>query len=401
VTSGNATTRYREEVPRSVCFLVASGTALIACCYGFARFSYGLFAPVFTDTFDLTPTLTGVIGAGSYIGYCVAIIISLLLTDRIGARKVAVTAGIVATVGISIVAVAPAAWVLAVGVLVAGCSTGIASPPLAAAVAQFVPAAAADRAQTVVNGGTGVGVVLSAPIALLLLAHWRAAWVVYAIVAAFVTIWLARAVPSTSTERAGARLAPSTGRATAHVERSWRPGAFGLLAASFLMGVGSVGFWTFGRDLITTVGGADSTRATLMWILLGAAGIAGALAGDAVRRIGLHWAWVAATVTMASASLLLAAAPTVLVAIIVAASLFGAAYIGLTGLLLLWSVRIYPDRTSFGVGVSFFTIAAGQALGAPVVGGLIDAVGPRTAFVAVALVGLCAVALRPAPLKQP
>jgi predicted MFS family arabinose efflux permease len=244
--------------------LVAAGTALIACCYGFARFSYGLFAPVFIDTFGLNPTLVGAIGAGSYVGYCAAIVASLLLTERLGATRVAVAAGIVATVGISVISVAPSAWSLAVGVLIAGCSTGIASPPLAAAVAQCVPSAAADRAQTVVNGGTGIGVVLSAPIALLLLAHWRAAWGVYAIVSAVVTIWVLRAVPSSAQENADA-----------HIERSWRPGTFGLLIASLLTGLGSVAVWTFGRDLITTVGGADTTRSSVMWIVLGAAGIAG------------------------------------------------------------------------------------------------------------------------------
>lgn len=371
-------------------FLVAAGTALIACCYGFARFTYGLFAPVFTDAFQLTPTLTGVIGAGSYVGYCAAIIVSLVLTERLGARWVAAVAGVVATVGISIVAVATSAWVLAAGVLVAGCSTGIASPPLAAAVAQFVPSEAADRAQTVVNGGTGVGVVLSAPIALALFTQWRLAWAVYAILAVLVTIAVILAVPSTSGLPAKAA-----------AERSWRPGSFGLIAASLMMGIGSIAVWTFGRDLITTVGGADTTRSSLMWIVLGAAGIIGALAGDAVGRIGLRRAWIAATVTMAAASVLLALVPSSLVAVIVAAALFGAAYISLTGLLLLWSVRLYPDRTSFGVGLSFFTIAAGQALGAPAAGLLIDAVGTAAAFVTIALVGLSVVALRPAGSAQP
>ncbi|MGH3674151.1 MAG: MFS transporter [Mycobacterium sp.] len=370
-------------------FLVCAGAALIACCYGFARFTYGLFAPVFTETFGLTSTLAGVIGAGSYIGYCAAITASLMLTDRIGARRVAVAAGVVATVGMSIVALTPSNLVLAVGVLIAGCSTGIASPPLAAAVAQFVTSAAEDRAQTVVNAGTGIGVVLSAPIALLLLGHWRLAWGVYAMVSAAVTIWVARAVPATSSQRGRVRL-----------ERPWRPGVLGLLAASFLMGIGSVAVWTFGRELITTVGGADATLSSLTWIVIGAAGIVGALAGDAVARIGLRGAWVTATVTMASATLLLAAAPSASVAVIVAAALFGGAYIGLTGLLLLWSVRVYPDSTAVGVGLSFFTIAAGQALGAPGVGALIDAVGATTAFVVFALIGLSAVALRPAPAKE-
>ena len=377
-------------MPRSLYFLVGAGTALIACCYGFARFAYGLFTPVFGDVFALDGALTGVIGAGSYIGYCAAIVLSLVLTERIGARRVAVLAGVVATVGLSIIAAAPSAWALALGVLIAGCSTGIASPPLAAAVAQFVSSDKADRAQTVVNGGTGIGVVLSAPVALLLLDQWRAAWAVYAILAAAVTIWVARSVPSTTPSRT----ADSVGS-------SWRPGTVTLLIAALLTGVGSVAVWTFGRDLITTVGAADATRSSIMWIVLGAAGIAGALAGDVVQRIGLRWAWLAATVTMAAATLLLAAATAEFAAVIVAATMFGAAYMALTGLLLLWSTRLYPDRTPFGVGVAFFTIAAGQALGAPATGALIDAVGPRTSFVVLAAVGFCAVALRPPPEVTP
>lgn len=370
-------------MPRSAYLLVGAGCALIACCYGFARFAYGLFGPVFGETFDLSPTIAGVIGAGSYLGYCAAIVASLLLTDRLGARRVAVAAGVIATLGISIVALASSAWALAVGVLVAGCSTGIASPPLAAAVAQHVRPDKADRAQTVVNGGTGIGVVLSAPIALLLLSHWRAAWAVYAAVSAAVTIWVFRAVPA------------SSHRAAKRVERLWRPGTFGLLLASLLTGVGSVAVWTFGRDLVTTVGSADEARSSLLWIVIGAAGIVGALAGDAVQRIGLRRAWLAATVTMAAASLLLAAAPSSPILNVVAATMFGGAYIGLTGLVLLWSARLYPDSTSTGVGLSFFTLAAGQALCAPAAGALIDLTGARTAFVAIAVVGLCAVAVRP------
>ncbi|MFI5509443.1 MFS transporter [Mycobacterium sp. NPDC051804] len=375
---------------RSLYFLIGAGTALIACCYGFARFAYGLFTPVFADVFELDGALTGVIGAGSYIGYCAAIILSLLLTERIGSRRVAVLAGVVATVGLSIIAAAPSGWVLALGVLVAGCSTGIASPPLAAAVAQFVPAAKADRAQTVVNGGTGIGVVLSAPVALLLLDQWRAAWSVYATLAAAVTIWVARSVPSTTRSRA-----------TDSVGSFWRAGTVTMLIGALLFGVGSSAVWTFGRDLITTVGEADATRSSIMWIVLGAAGVAGALAGDAVQRIGLRRSWLAATATMAAATLLLAAAPSEFVVVVAAATMFGAAYIALTGLLLLWSTRLYPDRTSFGVGVAFFTIAAGQALGAPAAGALIDAVGAKTSFVVIATVGLCAVTLRPAPEVKP
>ncbi|MGV0853406.1 MFS transporter [Mycolicibacterium phlei] len=364
--------------------LICAGTALIACCYGFGRFAYGLFGPVFAETFGLNSTIIGAIGAGSYIGYCAAIVASLLLTDRLGARTVAVAAGIVAAVGISIIALAPSAWVLAVGVLVAGCSTGIVSPPLAAAVAEHVPAEKADRAQTIVNGGTGIGVVLSAPIALLLLNHWRGAWAIFAVISAAVTVWIYRAIPASSHRRDNLV-----------VEQPWRSGTFALLVAALLTGFGSAAVWTFGRELITTAGGADAARSSLMWIVIGAAGIVGALAGDAAQRLGLRRAWMLATATMAVASLLLAAVPSHLPLILLAATLFGGAYIALTGLALLWGTRLYPDSASFGVGLGFFTIAAGQAVGAPVTGALIDTFGGRVAFAVVAAIGLAAVAVRP------
>jgi predicted MFS family arabinose efflux permease len=73
--------------------------------------------------------------------------------------------------------------------------------------------------------------------------------------------------------------------------------------------------------------------------------------------------------------------------ILVAAGVFGAVYIAVTGLLLLWGVRIYPDHPAFGVGAPFFLIAAGQALGSPLIGLLSDATTATIAF-GVAAAGL-------------
>ncbi|WP_193043782.1 MFS transporter [Mycolicibacterium baixiangningiae] len=370
---------------RSFYSLVGAGACLIGCCYGFARFAYGLFSPVFTDTFALTSTTFGLIGAGSYVGYCVAIVASLVLTERVGPRRVAIGAGIVATVGLSVVATAPSAPFLAVGVLVAGCSTGIASPPLAAAVAQLMRGAVADRAQTIVNAGTGIGVVVSGPIAFLLFGHWRIAWALFGVITAAVTVWTAVALPSTPASGSdGPR-----GKATP-------PGIFGLMTASLIAGVASIAMWNFGRDVITTVGGAGPFVSSAAWTVLGAAGIAGAFGGVLVERIGLRAAWAVTTVAMAAATLTLAVAPSHTVVILVAPGVFGAAYVAMSGLLLLWSVRVYPDRTAFGVGLSFFTLAVGQALSAPTVGALIDTAGARVAFGACAFCGLLALLLRPA-----
>ena len=161
------------------------------------------------------------------------------------------------------------------------------------------------------------------------------------------------------------------------------------------MGLSSAAVWTFGRDLITTAGGASNLVASSMWTVLGAAGIIGALGGDLVARIGIAWSWTGAMIVMAGATALLAVAPGTVVTIFTAAAVFGAAYIILTALVLLWSTRLYPRRTSFGVGLGFLMIAVGQAVGAPLTGYLTDVAGSSTAFYACATLGLIGALMRP------
>lgn len=364
--------------------LVWAGTALIGTCYGLARFAYGLFAPEFRATFGIGPTVAGAIGAGSYIGYCIAIVMSLVLTERFGARRLAVGAGLVATVGTAMVAVAPSTLVLAVGVLIAGSSTGLASPPMAAAVSRWVHDRVQDRAQTMVNAGTGIGVLVSGPIALALLDQWRWAWAVFAVIAAVVTVWVHRAVPFTASEGGG-----DTSR------RGYVPGTALMILGGFLMGMSSAAVWIFGRDLVTTVGGASGLVSSLMWTVIGAVGVVGALGGDLMARAGIARSWTMVMVAMAAATALLALAPGSTVAVFASAAFFGASYILLTGVLLLWSVRLYPARSAFGVGLAFLMIAVGQSVGAPLVGLVTDAAGATAGFLMCAGVGLLGALVRP------
>ena len=90
-------------------WLVAPGLAMIAVTYGLARFAYGLFLPEMRGALDVSETVLGLIGAGSYAGYCFAILLALLFTSRAGPRFMAVAAGVVAVVGMAVVAGATAA----------------------------------------------------------------------------------------------------------------------------------------------------------------------------------------------------------------------------------------------------------------------------------------------------
>jgi predicted MFS family arabinose efflux permease len=125
-----------------------------------------------------------------------------------------------------------------------------------------------------------------------------------------------------------------------------------------------------------------------MWAVLGATGFVGALSGDLVARAGLARSWAVVMLAMSAATVLLARLPGVPVAVFAAAAVFGAAYVILCGVILLWSTRIHPGRASFGVGVSFLMIAVGQAVGAPLAGALTDAWGGTAAFYVCAAIGL-------------
>jgi predicted MFS family arabinose efflux permease len=359
--------------------LICAGTALVGVCYGFARFAYGLFTPVFREHFALDATVLGVIGAGSYVSYAAAITAGFVLTNRYGPRVVAAGAGTLAAAGTALVAVSTSGVLLAAGVLVAGVSTGLASPPLAEAIARAVDGSRQDRAQSVVNAGTGVGVLLSGPIAMLLLDDWRFAWATFAVLSAAVTAWIVTTVP-----RGGG----TGGRGS---DRLLPPGATPMLVAAFLLGVASSAVWTFGRDVVQ----AGPAVATTMWSLIGLAGLVGAFSGHLTGGLGLRTAWTLVLVLLSAATAALALWPASVVLTLTAAALFGAAYIALSGLLLLWSTRVHTDRPATGVGTSFLMIAAGQAAGALLAGVVIDRFGHLSAFLAAAAAGLLAAAVRP------
>lgn len=132
---------------------VVSGFCLIATCYGLTRFAFGLFLPAIATDLALSESLSGLISGGSFLGYCLAIIASATLTEQLGSRVVAGMAGGIAAIGLVGIVLAPNGVMMAVAVLFAGLSTGLASPPLAAAVADTLESNLQDRANTIINAG--------------------------------------------------------------------------------------------------------------------------------------------------------------------------------------------------------------------------------------------------------
>ncbi|MCT8469023.1 MFS transporter [Chromohalobacter canadensis] len=366
---------------RTECRLIVAGTMLIGTTYGLARFAYGLFLPSMREEVGLSATLAGIIGSGAYVGYCLAIVLSALLVERFGPRRIAVTAALIAAVGMAGIAVSTQAIWLAGAVLLAGTSTGLASPPMAQAVSRAITAPRQGRANTVINAGTSLGVAVSGPVAFIATGQWRLAYAAFAVAALLNALLLLISVPRSC--------ASDTAKASdGQVDGLWRPRALTLIVAATGMGMASAAFWTFSSEVVITLGHFEQATANIAWILIGVAGLVGGAAGDLIARLGLNTVHRGSLAAMAGALGLLVLSPSNLAAVFVSGALFGAAYIMLTGVYLVWGIRLYADRPAIGLGLPFLMIAVGQIVGSPLAGYLIGSRGYLVCFIAFALIAV-------------
>jgi predicted MFS family arabinose efflux permease len=375
---------------RSTWPLVAAGTALIGAAYGLGRYAYGLYLPSLRAEFGFGAATAGALAAGAYGAYCLGLVGGAAGAERGHARAVALAAGGCAAAGTGAIGVAGSTAAVAAGVVLGGVSTGLASPALASLVSGAVAPGRRDRAMTVVNAGTGLGVLVCAPAALAAPDRWRAAFALFGALTLAVTAAVAAA---TADGAAAAPIAPPP-PARRPPARERLPLALGAV------GLGSAGsaYWTFGRDLLTAAGAGETGPA--LWMALGAASILGALAGDVVARGRAGALWAALLVALAASTAGLALAPASLPLALGSAVVFGASFVALSGILILWATRLDDARPAAAVSGAFVLLALGGVAGAPVVGALIDHAGWTAGFVAAAGVALACAPLGYTPAAR-
>jgi predicted MFS family arabinose efflux permease len=158
------------------------------------------------------------------------------------------------------------------------------------------------------------------------------------------------------------------GAATATASGSsygWGPLATPAVAA-VVVGAGSALVWSYGPLIATGSGEVADDRVGLLWIVLGIGGLAGPLTGRLVAQRGLAGAWSWSVGAVALASLALAAAVGLGLAwpAYVAMACFGAGYMCLSGVLILWAREVWPEAAGRGTSMLFVALAVGQAVGA-------------------------------------
>lgn len=378
--------------------LALAGTSVIAVSYGFARYGYGLFVPAFREEFGLSTGMVGVISSFGYAAYLLAMALTGFLTRRTGPRLPVVTGAVCAGVGMALISTARSPLTLTVGVVLAGSSPGFCWAPFSDAVAIMVEKEHRNRVLSVISTGTTFGLTVAGPVALLAGtsivgggAEWRYAWAAFAGVALFVALWNFRFLPRE----------PYHGTANKN-DRGNAPG-FGwflsrrtvsLLGQAFFYGLVAAFYYTYAVDLVIR-SGLGEAWGPILWSLVGVAGVAGVFSGDAVLRFGLKRC-LAICLGMLAVSIGALGLTQGSGALVVACAIaFGASYMPIAALLVIWSGSVFHERPATGFSAVLFSLALGSILGPAMLGAVAEVFDLRVAFWCAAALTALSIMLRP------
>lgn len=366
--------------------LIAAGFSLTALAYGLARFAFGLLLPRIREELSFGASTAGWIGGSAFAAYCAGIVVTFYCAGKLGPRALALSAGLAATAGMGLVAMASSAPALGVGIALAGLSTGLTSPPLATAVANRISERERPRANAIINAGTAAGIVFAGAATLMVAEAWRQIYVVFVLVGGAITAWVWFAMPAH----------PGTG-ATQGLSFAMlgRPGVPALCAGAFMMGISSTAVWTFGADIVRRESTLADAHIGWIWIALGTAGSAGALTGTLTGRFGTERIRMFSLFGMAAGVLGLGGASISPVYCFAAVTVFGASYIVASGTYLIQGIALLAQRPDLGLGIPFLALALGQTAGNPLFGTMLDKLGLGSALIAFAGAACVAVCIRP------
>ncbi|HYG93229.1 MAG TPA: MFS transporter [Nocardioides sp.] len=367
------------------------GTAMIAVTFGLARYGYGLLLPDMKADIGIGPGAAGLISSLGYVSYLIANAGVVPLASRCGSRVAVAGAAGSAAAGMAIIAVAGSPWAVAAGVLVAGAAAGMAFPPYADIVDRHVARPRQAVVWSTISSGTGWGVVLAGPVAIVAGDQWRFAW------ASFVMIAVVTGVLAT-------KLAPARDDVPLRrpqLSPSWFfcPRSRPLLLSAVLVGAGTSVWWVFSVDAMQHAG-MGATQARSVYATCGAACLLGSLSGIAFQRLGLRWSYLGATALLAVSLGLLGAGTADLVAALVAATLFGACYAAVIAAHGVWNTRVFADHPAAGLAAVSTALTIGTLVGPVVAGVAIDQASHAMALAGAAVVTALALPFCPPTARR-
>lgn len=365
------------------------GAALVAISYGLARFAFGLFVPSISDELSLSSYVVGIIGALPFISFVLATLVAPFAADRLGARNLAVLSGVFGLGGLALISQSSTSLSLGVGVFVCGICTGLMMPALTAAMQALVSRSMHGRVSSIMNAGTSIGIIVAVPTVIFLADAWRLTYTIFAVLAGLGVVAAWFFIPSVS------RLIPANAAPPPPITRVQWSRLIRLTLFAFAMGFVSAPYWLFAPDLLVNLGALSSQNTGWLWFAVGVAGLGGAVISDLADRNNPPITQALMLMMLSASLVLLAASPSQLPLAMFSAMVFGLAYMSLTGLYLMTGIRLLPGRISMGPVLPFMACALGQAVGSPVIGGLVESLGYADAFSIFTVIGIVIAVISP------
>lgn len=359
---------------------IASAFAAIAVSFGIGRYGIGLFLPDMARDFQLSEAQLGYLASAGWAGYVASSIVSMVVTKALGARTLVVSGLVTAAVGMALIAAAQSSHVLVAGAILTGVSPGLVFAPLADAVTALFTAQRRGPAFAKINAGEGAGAIAAGLFFLVVGGRdWRWAWTAFAILA----IVAAAAVSMNIPRRSAVADLPQDLKPTwsTLIERR----AWPLLSGAFVIGASTTVLWTYASVLVDGKTFAGLELRVVLWIIMGAAGVAAIAVAPILETYGLRRTYAASIVVTSVSAIALALAAEAPLAALVAGAIFGFAYIMITSQIGTWSLVLWPNMPAAGFGFTFLVFSAGAVAGPAAAGA---ATGTITLAAALAITGL-------------
>ncbi|MEB7434687.1 MFS transporter [Staphylococcus pasteuri] len=366
--------------------LVFPGIAMIATIYGLGRFSFGLFLPDISKDLHLSASSAGIISSLFYLSYCFTIIYATLRTAKTGPKYMIMLASLLVILGLITISIASNALTLSLGVIFAGASSGLISPPYGYAISLWIKWEQQGKANTWINSGTSMGLVFTGITAMLVFIDWRSVYLIYGIIAILITVWNFFIIPSL---KHNININPGSLNIL-DISASKR-----IIFASTILGISTAPYWTFSKSYVQNTDHYSPIALSIFWILIGVAGVLGGISGRMIDQYGLKFSYFLGVILMAAASILLALTPFIWIVPFLASLLFGASYIFITGVLLVWGVKLFVKNASLGIGIPFLMLAVGQVIGSVLAGPIVEELGYTFTFVIYGIIGLTPILIYP------
>ena len=370
---------------------VLPGVAMIAVSFGLARYGYGLLLPEMRAEFGMGADAAGLISSGAYFSYLVANAAVVWVTAQYGARVAVGLAAALAAVGMAVIAGAGSVPTLAIGVIVAGAAAGLAYPPYAELVDRQVAAPKRNAAWSTISSGTGWGVAVAGPIAVVAGDQWRLAWAGFVVLAVLAGVVAVRLAPAHDHQR------------LSRPQLSWTwffcPRSRPLLLSAVIVGVSSSVWWAFGVDAMRA-SGIDPTAASVVYAACGVASVLASFSGAAYDRLGLRTGYLVTCALLAGSIAVFGLATERVPAALLGAVAFGVFYCAIIACQGIWSARVFADHPAAGLAAVNTALTVGTLLGPTLAGVALEQLGYGKTLVGAALLTVVALPFCPPSPKR-